>query len=50
MVSPEHKLSQRRQCVLLQLARSGLYYQPIGESAENLAFMAIINRQFLETP
>ena len=43
-------LSVRRQCSLLSLARSGLYYQPRGESAENLKFMEIIDRQFLETP
>jgi putative transposase len=43
-------LSVRRQCSLLSLARSGFYYQPRGESAENLKFMAIIDRQFLETP
>ncbi len=35
-------LSVRRQCSLLSLARSSLYYQPRGESAENLAFMAVI--------
>jgi putative transposase len=50
-VKQDHQgLSVRRQCSLLSLARSGLYYQPRGESAENLAFMAIIDRQFLETP
>ncbi len=43
-------LSVRRQCSLLSLARSGLYYQPRGESAENLKFMEVIDRQFLETP
>ena len=43
-------LSVRRQCSLLSLVRSGLYYQPRGERAENLKFMAIIDRQFLETP
>ena len=43
-------LSVRRQCSLLSLARSGLYYQPRGESAENLKFMTIIDRKFLETP
>lgn len=43
-------LSVRRQCSLLSLARSTLYYQPRGESAENLAFMEIIDKQFLETP
>ena len=34
-------LSVRRQCSLLSLARSTLYYQPRGESAENLKFMEI---------
>lgn len=43
-------LSVRRQCSLLSLARSSLSYHPRGESAENLAFMEIIDRQFLETP
>ncbi|TRD15242.1 IS3 family transposase, partial [Palleronia caenipelagi] len=43
-------LSVRRQCSLLSLARSTLYYQPRGESPENLKFMEIIDRQFLETP
>ena len=50
MVSKDHKLSVRRQCALLTLTRSNLYYQPKGESAENLRFMAIIDKQFLETP
>ena len=50
MVSKGHKLSVRRQCALLTLARSNLYYQPKGESAENLQFMGIIDKQFLETP
>jgi len=50
MVSGDHKLSQRRQCALLRLTRSNLYYRPVGESAENLRFMEIIDRQFLETP
>jgi putative transposase len=50
MVSKDHKLSVRRQCALLTLTRSNLYYQPKGESAENLRFMEIIDKQFLETP
>ena len=37
MVSKDHELSQRRQCALLQLSRSTLYYQPKGESAESKA-------------
>jgi hypothetical protein len=50
MVSKNHKLSMRRQCALLTLSRSNLYYEPKGESAENLRFMEIIDKQFLETP
>ncbi|MEN8873743.1 MAG: IS3 family transposase [Pacificibacter sp.] len=50
MVSRDHKLSMRKQCELLQLSRSRLYYRPVGESAENLRFMEIIDKQFLETP
>ena len=44
------RLSLRRQCRLLSLSRSVLYYTPVGETAENLALMALIDRQFLETP
>lgn len=47
MVSRDHKLSVRRQCALLTLWRSNLYYEPKGESAENLRFMDIIDKQFL---
>jgi|TARA_R110000850_G_scaffold201585_1_gene327430 putative transposase len=50
MVSKDRELSVRRQCVLLTLTRSNLYYHPKGESAENLRFMEIIDKQFLETP
>lgn len=41
------KVSVRRQCRLLSLTRSHLYYQPKGERAKNLCFMTIINKQFL---
>ena len=50
MVNKDHQLSVRRQCKLLTLTRSNLYYEPKGESVENLRFMAIIDKQFLETP
>jgi putative transposase len=39
-----------RQCQMLSLARSNLYYAPKGESAETLRFMELIDKQFLETP
>ncbi len=44
------RLSMRRQCKLLSLICSGLYYHPVGMSAENLKFMKIIDKQFLNTP
>ena len=50
MVSADHRLSMRKQCALLRLSRSGLYYHPVGEAAENLRFMEIIDKQFLEAP
>ena len=50
MVSRDQKLSLRKQCELLQLSRSRLYYQPVGESAENHRFMEKTDKQFLETP
>lgn len=49
MVSKDHELSQRRQCTLLQLSRLTRYYLPKGGSVENLRFMAIIDKQFLDT-
>ena len=50
MVRKDHKLSVRRQCALPTLARSNMYYEPKGEAPKNLQFMAIIDKQFLETP
>jgi putative transposase len=43
-------LSVRRQCELLELNRSSWYYEPRGESAENLALMRRIDQQYLLTP
>lgn len=51
LISPAHRaLSMVRQCELLSVSRSGLYYQPRGETAQNLALMRLIDEQFLETP
>jgi len=50
MVSKDHKLIVCRQCALLTLTLSNPYYEPMGESAGNPRFMAIIDKQFLETP
>ncbi len=40
----------RQQCGLLGLNRSGLYYQPAGESVENLALMRLLDEQYTRTP
>lgn len=39
-----------RQCELLGLARSSCYYQPAGESPENLALMRAIDELYLARP
>jgi putative transposase len=43
-------LSVVRQCRLLGISRSGLYYQPAAISEEDLAIMKMIDRQYLATP
>ena len=50
MISPDSNMSIRSQCDLLGVARSNYYYQPIGESAENLKYMRIIDEQYMRTP
>ncbi|WP_157870992.1 IS3 family transposase [Gluconacetobacter diazotrophicus] len=44
------RLSVVRQCALLQLNRSSVYYRPVPESEGNLELMRLIDAQFLETP
>jgi putative transposase len=43
-------LSVRRQCELLGLSRSSLYYEPVGETAENLRLMRLIDEQYTACP
>lgn len=43
-------LSIRRQCELVDLHRSGLYYKPSGETALNLELMRLIDEHYLEHP
>jgi putative transposase len=50
MVEPESKLSVRRQCELLGINRSGLYYEPVAPDAEELALMRRIDELHLEMP
>lgn len=51
MIDPHHtQLSVRRQCRLLGLNRSNLYYQAVGESEENLQLMRLLDEQYTKTP
>lgn len=51
MIDREHpELSLVRQCSLLGISRSSLYYQPVPASAEDLELMALMDRQYLKTP
>ena len=51
MIVRDHPaLSLSRQCRLLSLGRSSLYYEPKGESAETLALMRRIDELFLKYP
>ena len=51
MVQRDHaKLSIVRQCELLDLKRSTLYYRKKGESPLNLKLMRLIDQQFMDTP
>lgn len=43
-------LSVVRQCQLLDISRSGLYYQPVGVSDEDLNLMKLIDQQYMATP
>ena len=39
-----------RQCELLGLARASFYYQPVGESSQDLRYMRLIDEQYTKTP
>jgi putative transposase len=51
MIDAHHStLSILRQCELLGISRSTYYYEPAGESPENLALMRLIDGQHLRYP
>ena len=51
MVDREHRaLSTVRQCTLLGISRSSVYYRPRGTSSKDLAVMKRIDQQYLTTP
>ena len=43
-------LSMTRQCSLLNIHRSGLYYKPVGETQYNLELMRMIDEQHMKRP
>lgn len=50
MVEKSKDLSQEKQCDLLSIHRSGLYYKPVEECQENLKIMRLLDEQYFETP
>ena len=50
LVDNQDELSIRKQCELLSVHRSGLYYAPKGESQENLEIMRIMDEHYLKHP
>jgi putative transposase len=50
MILPSHKLSVSRQAKILGIARSTVYYQPLGPSEADLLIMSKLDRLHLEYP
>lgn len=50
MIEKDNQMSIHRQCELLSIHRSGIYYKPVPESEDNLAIMRLMDEQYLKTP
>ncbi len=51
MVEPRHpEISLRRQCELLDLSRSSLYYRCEADPSYNEQLMRLLDEQYLRTP
>lgn len=50
LVDNQQRLSIRKQCDLLSVHRSGIYYAPKGESFENLEIMRLMDEHYLKHP
>ena len=50
MVAPKKKLSVRKQCTLLAVNRSSLYYRPVEEKPENIKMMELMDKHLLNHP
>lgn len=44
------EISLRRQCALVGMSRTGLYYKEHGESTENLGLMRLLDEQYTRAP
>lgn len=50
LIRQHHGLSLSRQCQLLGISRSSVYYQPVAADPFDLEIMGLIDRQYLLTP
>lgn len=50
LIETQHILSTRKQCDILSIHRSGLYYKPKGEKEENLEIMQKMDMHYLDHP
>src|SRR5262249_57477659 len=51
LIEPDNNsISVCRQCELIGLPRASFYYEPAGESAENLLLMRLLDEQYTRTP
>ena len=50
MVKPNNRLSIRRQCELVSINRSNVYYKPREETEENLFVMRLMDEHYLNHP
>ena len=50
LMAPNGTLSMRRQCALLAVTRSSVYYEPVVPDAEELALMRRIDELHLQHP
>lgn len=50
LIDNEDEYSVRKQCELLSIHRSGLYYKPQGEKPENLEIMRLMDEHYIKHP
>ena len=49
-IAEDENISIRSQCELITVNRSTVYYEPIGESEENMAIMRLMDEHYLDHP